>query len=157
MSAFSSVIGLACFVSLAISFIDMICPEKKFEKQLRVIFSLVFVISVATPVIKGDIILDFPEIDMVSADISIEKERYDDEIIKQIEENVEKGLQNELLNKNLYTEEISVSINISDNNSISISKVIFYTENSEMDKEICSEIRKILGEETVRLALEPLY
>ena len=31
MSAFSSVIGLACFVSLAISFIDMICPEKKFE------------------------------------------------------------------------------------------------------------------------------
>ncbi|MBQ8727022.1 MAG: stage III sporulation protein AF [Oscillospiraceae bacterium] len=148
MSAFASVIGLACFVSLAISFVDMICPEKKFEKQLKVIFSLVFVISIATPVVKGDIVLDFPEIDIVSADVSIEKERYDDEIVKQIKENVEKGLYNELLAKNLYTEEISVIVNISDNNSISISKVIFYTENSEMDEEIYSEIRKILGEET---------
>ena len=132
MSVFSSVIGLACFVSLAISLVDMICPEKKFEKQLKVIFSLLFVISVATPFLKGDIILDFPEIDIVSADISVESKRYDDTIIKEIEQNVEKGLQNELLNKNLYTEEISVSVNISDNNSISICKVIFYTENSEM-------------------------
>ena len=148
MSAFSSFIGLACFVSLAISFIDMICPEKKFEKQLRVIFSLVFIISVATPVIKGDIIIDFPEIDMVSSDISIEKEQYDDEVIKQIEHNVAEGLYNELLYKNLCIEEILVSVNISDNNSISISKVIFYTENSETEEEIYSEIRKILGEET---------
>ncbi len=148
MSVFSSVIGLACFVSLAISLVDMICPEKKFEKQLKVIFSLLFVISVATPFLKGDIILDFPEIDIVSADVSIEKERYDDEIVKQIKENVEKGLRDELISKNLYTKEISVSVNISDNNSISISKVIFYTENSEMDEEIYSEIRKILGEET---------
>lgn len=148
MSAFSSVIGLACFVSLAISLIDMICPEKKFEKQLKVIFSLIFVISVATPFLKGDIILDFPEIDIVSADISAENERYNDEIIKEIEHNIEEGLHNELLSENLYTKEISVSVNISDNNSISISKVIFYTENSEMDEEIYSEIRKILGEET---------
>lgn len=148
MSVFSSVIGLACFVSLAISLVDMICPEKKFEKQLKVIFSLLFVISVATPFLKGDIILDFPEIDIVSADVSIEKERYDDEIVKQIKENVEKGLRDELISKNLYTKEISVSVNISDNNSISISKVIFYTENSEMEEEIYSEIRKILGEET---------
>lgn len=148
MSVFSSVIGLACFVSLAISLVDMICPEKKFEKQLKVIFSLLFVISVATPFLKGDIILDFPEIDIVSADISVESKRYDDTIIKEIEQNVEKGLRDELISKNLYTKEISVSVNISDNNSISISKVIFYTENSEMDEEIYSEIRKILGEET---------
>ncbi|MBR3920890.1 MAG: stage III sporulation protein AF [Oscillospiraceae bacterium] len=148
MSVFSSVIGLACFVSLAISLVDMICPEKKFEKQLKVIFSLLFVISVATPFLKGDIILDFPEIDIASADISVESKRYDDTIIKEIEQNVEKGLRDELISKNLYTKEISVSVNISDNNSISISKVIFYTENSEMDEEIYSEIRKILGEET---------
>jgi len=148
MSAFSSVIGLACFISLAISFIDMICPEKKFEKQLKVIFSLIFIISVITPFLKGDIIFDLPEIDIVSADISVENERYNDEIIKEIERNVEKGLCNELLAKNLYTEEISVSVNISDNNSISISKVIFYTENSETEEEIYSEIRKILGDET---------
>ena len=83
MSAFSSVIGLACFISLAISFIDMICPEKKFEKQLKVIFSLIFIISVITPFLKGDIIFDLPEIDIVSADISVENERYNDEIIKQ--------------------------------------------------------------------------
>ena len=148
MSVFSSVIGLACFVSLAISLVDMICPEKKFEKQLKVIFSLLFVISVATPFLKGDIILDFPEIDIVSADISVESKRYDDTIIKEIEQNVEKGLRDELISKNLYTKEISVNVNISDNNSISISKVIFYIENSEMEEEIYSEIRKILGEET---------
>ncbi|MBP0960435.1 MAG: stage III sporulation protein AF [Oscillospiraceae bacterium] len=148
MSAFSSVIGITCFVSLAISFVDMICPEKKFEKQLKVIFSLIFVISVAMPFLKGNIILDFPEIDIVSADVSLENQHYNDEIIKQIEKNVEEGLQNELLVKNLHTEEISVNVNISDNNSISISKVIFYTKNSETEEEIYSEIRKILGDET---------
>ena len=57
-------------------------------------------------------------------------------------------MQNELLAKNLHTEEISVNVNISDNNSISISKVIFYTKNSETEEEIYSEIRKILGDET---------
>ena len=148
MSAFSSVIGIACFVSLAISFVDMICPEKKFEKQLKVIFSLIFVISVAMPFLKGNIILDFPEIDIVSSDISLKNQHYNDEIIKQIKKNVEEGLQNELLAKNLHTEEISVNVNISDNNSISISKVIFYTKNSETEEEIYSEIRKILGDET---------
>ena len=148
MSAFSSFIGLACFVSLAISFTDMVCPEKKFEKQLKVIFSLIFVISVIMPFLKGDITFDFPEIDIISSNVTIETECYNDEIIRQIEHNVEEGLYNELLAKNLHTEEISASVNISDNNSISISKVIFYTENSEMDEEIYSEIRKILGEET---------
>lgn len=148
MSSFSSLIGVACFVSLAISFIDMICPEKKFDKQLKVIFSLIFVIAVINPFIKGEIDFDFPEFDMVSSDISFEKERYSDEVIKQIEKNIENGLKNDLAEKELYPEEIFVSVNISDNNSISISKVVFYTENSETEEKIYTEIRKILGEET---------
>ena len=84
----------------------------------------------------------------MSSDISLKNQHYNDEIIKQIEKNVEEGLRNELLAKNLHTEEISVNVNISDNNSISISKVIFYTKNSETEEEIYSEIRKILGDET---------
>ena len=148
MSSFSSLIAVACFVSLAISFVDMICPEKKFDKQLKVIFSLVFVIAVINPLIKQDITLDFPEFDMVSEGFSFEEERYTDEVIKQIEKNIEEGLKTELIEKGIYTEEISVTVNISDNNSISITKVIFYTETSEKEEEICAEIRKILGNET---------
>lgn len=148
MASFSSLIAVACFISLAISFIDMICPEKKFDKQLKVIFSLVFVIAVMNPFIKGDINFDFPEFDMVSADISFKEETYTDEVIKQIEKNIEEGLKTELMEKEIDTEKILVTVNISDNNSISITKVIFYTETSEKEEEIRTEIRKILGNET---------
>lgn len=148
MTSFYHLIGTACFVSLAISFIDMICPEKKFDKQLKVIFSLVFVITLINPFIKGDIILDFPEFDTISSDVLQEEWSYNDEVIRQIEMNISEGIKNELEAKEIYTEQISAIVNISDNNSITISKIIFYTENSGDEEKIKSEIKRILGDET---------
>lgn len=148
MSSVCSLVAIACFVSVAVSVADMICPEKKFDKQLKVIFSLLFVIASVSPFIKGTITFEFPDISDISVNKSIDYIEYTDELIKEIENNVAQGLKNELSEKNLYIKEIYASVNISDNNSISISKVVFYPKNDDDGEKIQNEIKNILGKDT---------
>ena len=148
MSSVCSLVAIACFVSVAVSVADMICPEKKFDKQLKVIFSLLFVIASVSPFIKGTATFEFPDISDISVNKSIDYMEYTDELIKEIENNVARGLKDELSEKNLYIKEIYATINISDNNSISISKVVFSPKNDDDGEKIKNEIKNILGKDT---------
>ena len=125
MSAFRLMAGTACFLGIVITIFSSLYPSDKFAKQMKIIFSLIFVISIIKPVVQGK--FDFPEIsETVSASAdhysSLSDNTYD-YFIRSVESNISTSLEAELNKKNIYPGEIETSINISDNGSISINEV----------------------------------
>jgi hypothetical protein len=53
MEAINGIIGTACFIGIATSMADMIKPSEEFNRQIRLIFSLLFILGVLTQLING--------------------------------------------------------------------------------------------------------
>ena len=137
MHTFRLIAMTACFLGITITIFNSLYPSEKFSKQVKIIFSLIFILSIAKPIAAGKITL--PEIgETVSASSdyysSISDNTYD-YFIRSVENNISASLEAKLHEKNIYPEEIQTSINISDSGSISINEVIItlkdMTESSE--------------------------
>ena len=90
------------------------------------VFSMIFILSIVKPIAAGKITLpEIGETVYASSDYysSLNDNTYD-YFISSVENNISASLEAKLLEKNIYPEEIQTSINISDNNSISINEVI---------------------------------
>ena len=48
MDTIKGITFMACFLGIAISMLDIVTPSDKLRKQVRFIFSLVFVIAITT-------------------------------------------------------------------------------------------------------------
>ena len=44
---------IAGYIGIAISILDFFTPSEKLRKQIKLIFSLVFLIAIASPILKG--------------------------------------------------------------------------------------------------------
>ena len=126
MQTFRLIAMTACFLGIVITIFNSLYPSEKFSKQVKIIFSLIFILSIAKPIAAGKITL--PEIgETVSASSdyysSLSDNTYD-YFIRSVENNISASLEAKLHEKNIYPEEIQTSINISDNGSISINEVI---------------------------------
>lgn len=125
MDSFRAIALAACFLGIVITVFNSLYPSERFNKQIKTIFSLIFILSVAKPIVSGK--LSFPDMgDTVSAS-SDRYEAINDNtyqyFISSVESNISKSLAGKLREKNIYPEEIETSINISDNGSISINEV----------------------------------
>lgn len=125
MDTFRSIAFAACFLGIVITIFNSLYPSEKFSKQLKTIFSLIFILSIIKPITAGKI--TFPEIgDTVSASAdhyaSLNENTYK-YFISSVERNISSTLSGKLREKNIYPEEIETSINISENGSISINEV----------------------------------
>ena len=126
MQTFRLIAMTACFLGIVITIFNSLYPSEKFSKQVKIIFSLIFILSIAKPIAAGKI--DLPEIgETVSASSdyysSLSDNTYD-YFIRSVENNISASLEAKLKEKNIYPEEIQTSINISDSTSISINEVI---------------------------------
>lgn len=125
MDSFRAIAFAACFLGIVITIFNSLYPSEKFTKQIKTIFSLIFILSIAKPIAAGKI--SFPEIgDTVSASTDYYSSLNDNTynyFISSVESNISAALEGKLHEKNIYPEEIETSINISDNGSISINEV----------------------------------
>ena len=126
MQTFRLIAMTACFLGIVITIFNSLYPSEKFSKQVKIIFSLIFILSIAKPIAAGKITI--PEIGRTvsaSSDYysSLSDNTYD-YFIRSVENNISASLAAKLHEKNIYPEEIQTSINISDNGSISINEVI---------------------------------
>ena len=126
MQTFRLIAMTACFLGIVITIFNSLYPSEKFSKQVKIIFSLIFILSVAKPVAAGRITI--PEIGKTvsaSSDYysSLNDNTYD-YFIRSVENNISSSLEAKLHEKNIYPEEIQTSINISEGSSISINEVI---------------------------------
>ena len=149
METFRMISVTACFLGIVITFFSKMYPSEKFEKQMKTIFSLIFLISVLTPVLNGN--LQFPDIsETVSASSAYYQEisvNADEFFIRSVENNISIRLESELNSKNIFPIEIQTSVNISENNSISINEVNVLVTDIELNDEIKRCIFDIVGEE----------
>ncbi len=133
METFRSISFTACFLGIVITIFNSLYPSEKFAKQLKITFSLIFILCLIKPVIDGSI--EFPEIsETVSASseyYSELKDNADNYFIDSIENNISSSLKYYLEENGIYIEEIKTSINISENNSISINEVKVTIDNAE--------------------------
>lgn len=125
MDNFRAIAFAACFLGIVITIFNSLYPSEKFTKQIKTIFSLIFILSIAKPIAAGKFF--FPEIgDTVSASTDYYSSLNDNTynyFISSVESNISAALEGKLREKNIYPEEIETSINISDNGSISINEV----------------------------------
>ncbi len=128
METFRTIAFTACFLGIAIAVFNSLYPSEKFAGQLKIIFSLIFILSVIKPIASGK--TDIPEIAAAasassgSADYySSMSDRADEYFIRSVENNISSVLESSLHEIEIYPEEIETSINISENYGISINEV----------------------------------
>lgn len=125
MEKFRLIALTACLLGIIITIFNSLYPSEKFTKQVKMIFSLIFILSLAKPAAAGDFSL--PEIgETVSASSDYYRSLSDNTyeyFIRSVENNISASLESKLREINIYPEEIETSINISDNGSISINEV----------------------------------
>lgn len=141
MDKIRSIVLIACLLSIAISILDMLYPSKKFEQQVRFIFSLVFLIGLATPFLTGGI--TFPSISFPDENYSDITDSVNSQMNTAVEGNIEKALGNKLSAEKISVKNISVSVTILGEDSISINKVQIVPE----DKADSDRIKKIISGE----------
>lgn len=125
METFRAISLTACFLGIVIAIFDGLYPSEKFAGQMKIIFSLIFILCLAKPVAEGKFKL--PEIaDTVAASsdyYSELSENADEYFIGSVENNISASLTAALNEAKIYPSEVKTSINISENYSISISEV----------------------------------
>jgi hypothetical protein len=128
MSTITSIVSIACFVSVGIAIADMIKPSDKFDKQLKTVFAIILALAVVIPFTKAEFSLGFS----ADTDIKPQSDFYSTRILQvQTEQNIERELKIMLAANDIDVKNIFVTTNIEDNLSISIIKVEIYTGSSE--------------------------
>lgn len=128
----------ACFIGVAITISEAIAPSEKYLKQIRLIFSAIFLLGVITPIASEGFTLDiFSNAPLESSTTYMAVNgRIDDYMKKSVEFNIENSLREILIQNNIETKKISVTVNIIEDNSIDISEVSIDCNNYEMAEEI---------------------
>lgn len=125
METFRMISGTACFLGIVIAVFNAMYPSEKFVPQLKIIFSLIFILCIAKPIAQGK--LEFPEIpETVAASSDYYSElsaRTDEYFIRSVENSISRAVGEALAKEEIYPLEIETSINISENFSISIREV----------------------------------
>lgn len=151
MESFSMISATACFLGIVITVLSKMYPSDKFEKQMKTIFSLIFLISILTPVLNGN--LQLPDISQTVAASSVYYQEIsvnaDEFFIKSVENNISARLEAALNSEKIFPVEIQTSVNISDSSSISINEVNVTVTDIELADEVKKCIYANLGEDVI--------
>ncbi|MBP1565007.1 MAG: stage III sporulation protein AF [Oscillospiraceae bacterium] len=137
-----------CFIGIAVSAADMIKPDDKFSAHIKMMFSVMFMMAFLSPVVKGDISETIKNSIHTNSDISYTSlsEAAENEMSRFIEDNIENSLSELMNTAEISFDEISVKININDDNSIDISEI--YLDADDFDK-AQKLIKKEIGKEVL--------
>jgi hypothetical protein len=142
MEGFRLAAGVACFIGIVIALVDALAPSDKFKKQLKVMFAVIFMLAVITPIADGSI--DFSEETVAAyADsdyLAASKAAGETYLETAIARNISRNLDEILKAKNIYPQKIETSINIRENHSIDITVI-----NLTVDPARAEEAAKILS------------
>lgn len=141
-----SAAGGVCAVSALICVMRMIAGGTRLKGQAELIAKLVLAASVISLFSEGTISFEVPDINYGSVqDFSASEQLYDHELIRQTGENISEVLRGQLEAAGIDAEKIETEVNILEDGSIIISRVIISSADNEAAAEI---IRSSLGQET---------
>lgn len=149
MDMLKKIILSACILSIVISVADTLKPSEKYARQLRMIFSMIFISGIIASGIRSDFKLEIPAF----ADTEY-GEQYDD-ISAAAEGAVEHTAESSLADmicriltsQGISFEKITADININEDGSININEIGYCGSEFEKASEI---IKENLGETEVK-------
>lgn len=135
-----------CYVSVGIFLLRLVTDGTKLKNQAAFVMKIVFAVVFVSTVIRGFKVFEFPEIGQYEAsDYSQAADRYRQEVAEKAAENISDVLCSQLEAAGIDVKELQTEINISEDGSIDISRVIVSSADSAAAAEL---IRKSLGHET---------
>lgn len=151
MNEIQLVVISAGILAVVMNIFESIYPAEKYAKQMRIIFALIFVLTLSKPLLNSiEILSDSAEsIDVINADISESTDNTLDYFKESIERNISIRLADMLAENNIAVKEIKTSINISENGSISINEVKIAAENAAQGVEAVDIVKRETGENTL--------
>ncbi len=142
-----------CFIGIVLCAADVLAPEQSFSKQIKTIFSLIFILVFLSPLVKSSLSHTDDGIISASSDISYEdmEQAVESDIKKFTEKNLERTLGKLLDDKKILYDKISVSVNIDNESGININRVyitsVSFKQAKEALEEVLDEQTQILREE----------
>lgn len=146
MENFVAAVRAVCFVSVGVCIVQSITDGARLRGQADMILKLIFAVAVTAPIVSGVFELEMPDLSAFdSTDYSYSAEIYENELRTQLSENISAVLLEQLNAAGIKTEKIDTEVNISQDGSISINRVIISTSDFEASAKM---IRDSIGQET---------
>lgn len=146
-----------CFVGIAITMLDLITPGEKLKKQVKLIYSLVILIIVATPIIRGDVRLELPVIESIEStpEFLAAEQTFQESLEAYFADNIKLAINQKLKVRNINAEEILVSVNKDEEGCISISEVniVLAVQDKDMYDTCIEIVRNELGDIPVKIKI----
>ena len=146
MENFVAAVRAVCYVSVGICIVRSITEGTRLRAQAEFILKLIFAVAVAAPIVSGVFNIELPDLSAFdSTDYSYSAEIYENELRAQLSENISAVLSEQLAAAGIKAEKIKTEVNISEDGSISINRVIISTSDFEASAAV---IRGSIGQET---------
>lgn len=146
MDGMKTAVMAICAVSAVKCVIGSIAEASKMKNQIAVLMDLMLAVVMISPVVSGIKNFSLPEINTMDlAEYGYSDELYTRALAEQTAHNVESVLMEQLGAAGIVCSKIDAEVNISDDLSISITKVTVTSEDFAAAAEV---IRSSLGEET---------
>lgn len=144
MDVFRYITLTAGLISIIIAVFESVIPSEKYSKQLRLIFSLILILSIASPFIQGkaDIAGITDDAALASADISGKSAAADRYFEKSVENNISRSIGDMLRSNKINFTEIKTSINISESFGISINEIEIAVDDTAREDEIIALVKE---------------
>lgn len=141
MDFMRKIVLTSCILSVAVNIAECVKPGDKFTRQLKTIFSLIFIIGIVTAGIKTGINFELPDYNEFEYNENYsEIEKTAQDFLKtEMEERINKVIEDILTEKNISYEKIYTNVNINQDGSIDINRIDYKGKDFEQAR---TEIKK---------------
>lgn len=141
----------AGILAVVMNIFESIYPAEKYAKQMRIIFSLIFILCLVKPLVGCiESFSDTVEsIDVIKDNIAESSDNSLEYFKKSVERNISSQMMDILTDNGIDAKEIKTSINISESGSISINEITIAAENAAQGAEIIDIVKRETGENTL--------
>lgn len=143
MEDLKNAVMAVCIVSAGMCMIENMVSGTRLKLQMKFLLNLVVVTVLIASFTKGGINFEIPEFQ--ESETSYSQELYNDEICYQTSENISSVLYEQISNAGINCTEIHTEVNISDDNSIFISKVTISADDFKTAEQI---VKNSIGSNT---------
>ena len=147
MERLQTAVLAACAISMLTGMLQLLRPNEKFARQLRLFTAGLMLLSILTPLLQGIQTLT-PDWTILESPPSYEGSDFAEQIRQQtalqMQSNLEQTLQAELQVHSINVESLSVTVHISEEDRINISSVTIISDTPAAAKQV---LQAYLGEE----------
>ncbi|MBQ5332367.1 MAG: hypothetical protein J6K92_03790 [Oscillospiraceae bacterium] len=145
MDMLCSAAASACLLGIIFSVINGMNPSEKLSRQMNIIFSLIMIAVVIAPFAKKDFTVEFENISGTAPEDK--SYIFDNHLDDMISSNISENLGKALADRGIFPIKISVDINNSSDDSISITRAEIILMDSSLSDAAAETAADILGVE----------